>query len=123
VGLFASLSDGDIKPLAESLAKRIFSEGDVVLNEGDHGVGFYVISEGTVEYSINGERVGSGGPGDYFGEVALIDEGPRAATVTAATDLIVYVMPAWEFRARVEENADIASELGRVMARRRNTQS
>ena len=123
VGLFESLSDGDIKQLAESLTERIFSEGDVILTEGDHGVGFYVMSEGTVEYSVNGERVGSGGPGDYFGEVALIDDGPRAATVTAMTNLTVYVMTPWEFRALVTENADIASELRQVMAKRQTTQT
>ena len=123
VGLFASLSDRDIKRLAEALKKRTFSEGDVILAEGKGGVGFYVISDGTVEYSVDGERVGSGGPGDYFGEAALIEDGPRSATVTAATDVTVYGMTPWEFRALVEENADIASGLRQVMAKRQSTES
>jgi CRP/FNR family transcriptional regulator, cyclic AMP receptor protein len=123
VGLFASLSDDEVKRLADSLKESTFSEGTVILTEGKGGFAFYLISDGTVEYSINGERVGSGSAGDYFGEVALIDDTPRAATVTATTDVTVYGMTLWEFRALVEENPDIASELRRVMAERQSSDS
>jgi len=92
VGLFESVSDRDIKRLAEALKERAFSEGDAIVTQGEGGVGFFVIGEGTVEYSVDGERVGSGGPGDYFGELALIDDEPRSATVTAATEVTVYAM-------------------------------
>ena len=95
----------------------------MILAEGEGGVGFFVISEGTVRYSVNGRDVGSGGAGDYFGEVALLNEGPRAATVTAATDVTVYGLMRWEFRALVEENADIASRLRQVMAKRQGAES
>ena len=76
VGLFESLSERDIKRLADALKERVFSEGDAILTQGEGGVGFFVIGEGTVDYSVDGERVGSGGPGDYFGEVALIGDEP-----------------------------------------------
>ena len=122
VGLFASLSDNEVKRLAELLKESTFSEGTVILTEGRGGIAFFVIGDGTVEYSVNGERVGSGGPGDYFGEIALIDDRPRAATVTAATDVTVYGMGFWEFGALVEENPDIASELRQVMAERQSTE-
>jgi CRP-like cAMP-binding protein len=124
VELFESLSDPDIKRLAGTMNERIFSEGDVILTEGKgSGVGFFLISEGTVNYSIKGKDVGSGGPGDYFGEVALIDNAVRAATVTAATEVTAYGMTRWEFRALLEENADIASRLRQVIAKRQSTQS
>jgi CRP-like cAMP-binding protein len=120
VDLFESLSEDEVKRLAAGLKKSTFPAGAEILTEGKGGLAFYVIGDGTVEYSIGGERVGSGGAGDYFGEVALIDETPRAATVTATTDVTVYGMTLWEFRSLVDENPDIASELRRVMAERRS---
>jgi CRP-like cAMP-binding protein len=123
VSLFESLSDDDVQRLAEALRERVFSEGDVILSEGKGGVGFYVIGDGAVTYTVEGKEVGMGGPGDYFGEVALISDRPRSATVTAATDVTVYGMTLWEFRALVEENPAVASELLQVMADRQAAQS
>ena len=118
VELFESLSGRDLKRLADSFKESTFSAGNVIATEGQRGVGFFVIGEGTVDYSIHDDRVGSGGPGDYFGEVALIDDGPRTATVTATTDVTAYGMTSWEFRPLVEENASIAWELLQKMATR-----
>jgi CRP-like cAMP-binding protein len=123
VALFESVSDRDLTYLAESMKERSFSEGDVILAEGEDGVGFYVIGEGTVTYSIDGKDVGSGSPGEYFGEVALINAGPRAATVTAASDVTVYGMTLWEFRPLLEENPEVASRLLQAMAERQGTPS
>jgi CRP/FNR family transcriptional regulator len=118
VELFESLSDRDLKRLADSFKESTFSTGGVIATEGQRGVGFFVISEGTVAYTIHGDNVGTGGPGDYFGEVALIDDGPRTATVTATTDVTAYGLTSWEFRPLVEENASIAWELLQKMATR-----
>ena len=123
IGLFASLSDNAIKRLADSLKESTFAEGTVILTEGKGGIAFFLIGDGTVEYSVDGERVGSGGAGDYFGEAALIDDRPRAATVTAGTDVTVYGMTFWEFQALVEEHPDIGSELRRVIAERQRGES
>ena len=118
VEIFASLSDRDLERLARSFKESTFAEGDVIATEGQRGVGFFVIGEGTVDYSVHGERVGSGGPGNYFGEVALVDDGPRSATVTAATDVIAYGLTSWDFRPLVEDSAGIGWELLQVMAKR-----
>jgi CRP/FNR family cyclic AMP-dependent transcriptional regulator len=118
VELFESLSDRNLKKLSDSFKQATFSTGDVIATEGQRGVGFFVISEGQVDYTIHGDNVGSGGRGDYFGEVALIDDGPRTATVTATTDVTAYGLTSWEFRPLVEENASIAWELLQTMARR-----
>ena len=118
IDIFESLSDRDLERLSRSFKQSSFAEGDVIATEGQRGVGFFVIGEGTVDYSVHGERVGSGGPGTYFGEVALIDDGPRTATVTAATDVTAYGLTSWEFRPLVEESAGIAWELLQVMAKR-----
>jgi CRP/FNR family transcriptional regulator len=118
VELFESLSDRDLKRLGDSFKQSTFSAGDVIATEGQRGVGFFVISEGTVDYTIHDDKVGSGAPGDYFGEVALIDDGPRTATVTATSDVTAYGLTSWEFRPLVEENASIAWELLQKMAKR-----
>src|SRR5262245_30209157 len=123
VDLFEAVSDRDLEHLADSLKERSFSEGDVILAEGEGGVGFFVIGEGTVAYSVMGKDAGSGGPGEYFGEVALINQGPRSETVTATSDVTVYGMTLWDFRALVEKNPDVASRLLQVMAERQSDQS
>ena len=118
VELFESLSGRDLKRLSDSFKESSFSAGDVIATEGQRGVGFFVIADGTVDYTIHDDKVGSGGPGDYFGEVALIDDGPRTATVKATSDVTAYGLTSWEFRPLVEENASIAWELLQKMATR-----
>jgi CRP/FNR family transcriptional regulator len=118
VGLFGGLSDRDLKRLLETFKESVFDAGATIATEGERGVGFFIISDGTVEYSVDGKKIGTGGPGDYFGEIALIDDGPRTATIVARTEVKAYGMTMWEFRPLVEEEASIAWELLQVMARR-----
>ena len=118
IDLFEELSDRDLERLAGTFKERDFSTGDTIATEGERGVGFFVIADGTVSYSIKGEDKGTGGAGTYFGEVALIDDGPRTATVTATSPVKAYGITSWEFRPLVEENASIAWELLQGMAKR-----
>ena len=118
IDLFEEMSDKDLQRLAKSFRESKFGAGEVIAKEGRSGVGFFVIGEGNVRYSIGGDDVGTGGPGDYFGEVALIDDGPRTATVTADTAVTAWGLTSWEFRPLVEENAEIAWELLQKMAKR-----
>jgi CRP/FNR family cyclic AMP-dependent transcriptional regulator len=119
VPLFAGLPKAELATIADSFKERRFSPGDVVAIEGESGVGFFVISEGTASVDVHGEQRGRLGPGDYFGEVALIDEqARRTATITAESDLTCYGITAWEFRPFVETNARVAWKLLQVMAKR-----
>jgi CRP/FNR family cyclic AMP-dependent transcriptional regulator len=118
VPLFADLPDRELKSIAQSFKERTFHAGDVIAAQGKGGVGFFVIGSGEVAYSMHGEEVGRGGPGDYFGEIALIDDGPRSATVTAVSEVTAYGLTSWEFRPFVEQNASIAWQLLLVMAKR-----
>jgi CRP-like cAMP-binding protein len=118
VPLFEDLSDRELKRLAKSFRETKFSAGGKIATEGQRGVGFFVIGEGEVAYIVDGKERGRGGSGDFFGEVALIDDGARTATVKAVTDVTAYGLTQWDFRPLVEENASIAWELLQAMAKR-----
>jgi CRP-like cAMP-binding protein len=117
VPLFAELNEREREALARQMHERRFPEGAAVTTEGDTGAGFFVIAEGNATVTVGGEERGTLGPGDYFGEIALIDEGVRSASITAATDLLCYGMTPWEFRPFVEEHPRVAWTLLKTLAR------
>ena len=118
VPLFSDLERRELESIAQSLKERTFREGDTVASEGQHGVGFFVIQDGEASVSVGGEERGRLGPGDYFGEIALIAGGDRTATVKAETELRCLGMTFWDFRPLVEENGRIAWKLLQTMASR-----
>ena len=118
VPLFADFERGELQRLARSFKERTFGAGTTVADEGKSGAGFFVIESGEATVSVHGSERGRLGPGDYFGEVALIDDGARSATVTADSELRCYGLTSWEFRPLVEGNASIAWKLLETMAKR-----
>jgi CRP-like cAMP-binding protein len=119
IPLFEGLTHGELERIGRSFKERRFSAGDTVAEEGAGGVGFFVIGDGTASVDVHGEQRGRLGPGDYFGEIALIeDQARRTATITADSDLTCYGLTSWEFRPLVETNAQIAWKLLQVMAKR-----
>jgi CRP/FNR family cyclic AMP-dependent transcriptional regulator len=117
VPLFAGLSDAEAAEIAALLKTRKFAAGDVVIREGSGGAAFYLIDSGEATVTIRGEQVGTLGRGDHFGEIALIDEGVRAATVTATSELVCHGLTFWEFRPLVEQNGAIGWKLLQSMAK------
>jgi CRP/FNR family transcriptional regulator, cyclic AMP receptor protein len=116
VPLFSGLDNKELQEIASSMRERRFKAGDTVTQEGAGGVGFFVVQDGEAEVNVGGEAKGSVGPGDYFGEIALINESPRTATLTARTDMLCYGMTPWDFRPLVETNSTIAWKLLTAMA-------
>jgi CRP/FNR family transcriptional regulator len=116
VPLFSELDNRELEEIASSMRERRFKAGDVVTQEGSGGVGFFVVEEGEAAVDVSGESRGTLGPGDYFGEIALINESPRTATLTARTDMLCYGMTPWDFRPLVESNSGIAWKLLTAMA-------
>jgi CRP-like cAMP-binding protein len=116
VPLFSGLESRDLERIADTFKERKYSAGDTIAGEGQGGAGFFVIAEGTAKVTVQGEDRSTLGPGDYFGEIALIDEGARTATVTAETDMTCYAMTFWEFRPIVETDARIAWKLIQALA-------
>lgn len=117
VPLFSDLDKKELQGLASSMKERIFDEGDTVASEGQTGVGFFIIEEGEATVSVQGEERSTLSHGDYFGEVALIDDGARTATITAKTPLKCYGITSWEFKPLVEQNADLAWKMLQTMAK------
>jgi len=118
VPLFAGLTERNLKVLANSLKERSFGEGETIAAEGKSGVGFFVIVEGEAAVSVDGKERTTLRAGDHFGELALIDDGARTATVTAKTRLRCYAMTSWEFRPLVQENTTVAWHLLENLAKR-----
>jgi CRP/FNR family transcriptional regulator len=118
VPLFSTLDRGEIQGLSSSMKERIFDVGDTIASEGQSGIGFFIIDEGEAAVSVGGEERATLGHGDYFGEVALIDDGARTATITAKSPLKCYGITSWEFRPLVEGNAGLAWKMLQMMAKR-----
>jgi CRP/FNR family transcriptional regulator, cyclic AMP receptor protein len=118
VPLFAELEPRELERLSGSFKERTFSAGDSVATEGEGGAGFFVIEDGQAVVTVHGEERGRLGPGDYFGDVAIIDPGDRTASIRAESDLKCYGLTFWDFRPLVESDARIAWPLLQVMAKR-----
>jgi CRP-like cAMP-binding protein len=117
VRLFADLDRREVEEIAREFKPRSFPQGEVIIREGTGGAAFYVIESGEVTVTIGGDFRATLGPGDYFGEIALLDEGARIASVTATTDLITYGLTLWEFKPLVEQNGVVAWKLLQTLAR------
>jgi CRP/FNR family transcriptional regulator, cyclic AMP receptor protein len=118
VPLFEDFDRRDLERLARSFKERTFEAGSMVAGEGKSGAGFFVIESGEATVTVRGDERGKLGPGDYFGEIALIDDGARSATVIADSDLHCFGLTSWEFRPLVESNASIAWKLLETLAKR-----
>ena len=117
VPIFEGLDNRELERIAASMKQRTFNAGDTVTTEGQGGVGFFVIEDGEAKVTIHGDERRRLGPGDYFGEVALLNESARTATITAESDLRCYGLTAWEFRPLVETHGSIAWKLLQAMSK------
>jgi CRP-like cAMP-binding protein len=112
VPLFAELNQRQLKRLAADFRERRFKEGTPIVRQDEmSGVGFFVITEGVAAVEIDGREVATLGTGDHFGELALISEGVRTATVKAITPLVCLEITFWDFRRVAKANPDITWKL------------
>jgi CRP/FNR family cyclic AMP-dependent transcriptional regulator len=118
VPLFSMLSGKELGKLARQAHDRTFPAGAALTSEGDTGATFGVIVEGQAEVSIDGRVVHTLGPGDYFGEMALIDHSARSADVTATTPIRCLLFVAWTFRPFAMEHPESAWALLEMMVKR-----
>ena len=119
VPLFAGLDRRSLEQVAELLKDRTFRAGDHAVDEGSTGVGFFIVLGGSAKVSVGGREVRHLGPGDWFGEIALLStDSVRTATVTAETDLKCVGLTAWEFKPFLAEHPDVAWQVMSTMAQR-----
>ena len=118
VPLFADLGRKDLEQVADSMKERRFEQGETLTVEGRGGVGFFVIEDGEAQVTVRDEQRAKIGPGDYFGEIALISEGARTATITADTPVKAWGMTMWDFRPLVEGNAQLSWKMLQGMAKK-----
>ena len=112
VSLFAELDGRQLRKLAGHFRERTVDPGTVLVREGEmSGVGFFVVADGEATVSVGGNTVKTIGPGDHFGEVALVSERERTATVTATTELRVLEIAFWDFRDFAHANPDVTWKL------------
>jgi CRP-like cAMP-binding protein len=108
VPLFSGLGRKDLGRLSKLMSERTFGAGEKVMEEGHSGIGFFVIEAGTATVSRGGEALRTLGEGEFFGEVALLDDGPRSASITADGELRCRGMAAWEFRGFMQKHPEVA---------------
>jgi CRP/FNR family transcriptional regulator, cyclic AMP receptor protein len=116
--LFEALSRRELVQLARITEDLELPPGKVLCKEGEVGREFFVIVDGEVEVTRKGKRVATGGGGEFFGEIALLEQTPRMATVTAKTPLRCFVLTRKHFRGLVEENPSVERKVLRALARR-----
>ena len=111
VPLFAELNKREAEQVAGLFKERRFAAGETVAREGSGGAAFYLIESGEATVSVGGDSRGTLRGGDAFGEIALIDEGARTATITAVTELVCYGLTYWDFLPLVQGSAAISWKL------------
>jgi CRP-like cAMP-binding protein len=116
--LFAGIDDGELEELAGSAELKTASPGDVLAREGASGYTFFVIADGTVDVDRGGDFLETLGPGDFFGEMAIVGEGRRNATVTAASPVELVVLFGTEFRSLEDEHPEAAERIRQKVAER-----
>jgi CRP-like cAMP-binding protein len=111
VPIFTDLKERELKDIAGAMTKRRVDAGASLAVEGTQGIGFFVIESGKAVVTVDGHERRTLGPGDHFGEIALIVDSPRTATVKAETPVVCWGIASWAFRPLVQENASVAWRL------------
>ena len=118
VALFQGVPAKHLRAVRDSMRERTFRAGEIVVSEGKDEGRFYLITEGKATVTAGGCVLATRGPGDYFGEISLIDRGPRTATVRADTDLRTLTLAPFTFRPILKENPEMAYAILVEMCRR-----
>ena len=123
VPLFNNLSKKQLGAIAERLVERKFKAGEVIVKQGAGGEGFFMISEGAADAifeNSDGEKtvVNSFTPTDFFGELTLLSEGTRTASIVATKDVTTQALTRWDFRAILVEDAELAVNILEELSKR-----
>lgn len=118
VPIFKGLPSKELEFIARSVKERVYEPAAVIVKQGDPGIGFFMIMEGRVDVGHDGHKIREMGPGEFFGEMALMEERIRTATVTAKERTRCLQLVRWDFRALLKENPELAVRMLEVVVRR-----
>ncbi len=123
IPLFSGLNEKQLKKLADRMTKRDYLEGDVIITQGQGGEGLFMIAEGSAEairIQPDGEKltVNEFSPKDFFGELALLDEGLRTASVIATSNATCFILTRWDFKGILRNEPEMAITMLEEMAKR-----
>jgi CRP/FNR family cyclic AMP-dependent transcriptional regulator len=122
VPLFSSLDRKELGMLAKLVKEQSYEPGTIIVKTGAGGHGLYIIREGQVSIIQDGKTVASMGPGQFFGEISVLDGGPRTADVRAEKPTVCLALISWEVKPLLMENAGITYKMLLEMVKRlRNT--
>ncbi len=118
VELFSGVSSRSLGLIADRVVDITFAPDDYILRQGQVGTGFYLVVSGQVRVVRGGEVVARLGPGEFFGELSVLDQMPRTAHVIADAPTVCLALPSWDFTKLLEQHPKITLSVLRVVARR-----
>ena len=118
VGIFQGMPLAELKKISKQMREIRHPKGAEIMIRGEGGVGFLVILSGEAEVATGDGRRRTLGPGDHFGEMAMLDHQGRSATVTAASDLVLAAVPEWGFKPFLQDHPEVTYRLLETLSRR-----
>jgi CRP-like cAMP-binding protein len=118
VPIFANCTPSEIDAIVAVAQESGFQAGQIIVTQGTPGQAFYLILSGRVEIIRDGQSLGAFGPGDFFGEMSLLDQAPRSATIKALEPTLCMMLSSWDFKALLEQHPSIAVKLLEILSRR-----
>jgi len=118
VPIFANCTTEEVKVISSVAQEGYFEPSQIIVTQGTPGQAFYLILSGRVEILRDGVSLGAFGPGDFFGEMSLLDQAPRSATIRALDHTSCLMLSSWDFKALLERHPSIAIKLLEVLSRR-----
>jgi len=118
VPVFSHCTADEIKAIASVAQESFFQPAQIIVTQGTPGQAFYLILSGRVEILRDGVSLGAFGAGDFFGEMSLLDNAPRSATIRAIEGTSCLMLSSWDFKALLEQHPSIAIKLLEVLSRR-----
>jgi CRP-like cAMP-binding protein len=116
--LWSGLSRKELKSMVSFSRERRFESGDTIVEKGERGIAFYLILDGAVEIRSDGNTLSKLGPGEFFGEMSLLDNQPRSADVVTVQPSRVLILAAWHFAGLISANPKIAIKILQELVRR-----